>query len=244
MCTAALAAWRVLSDRVPEPVVCAGYSIGELAAYGCSGALSVSETIELAFARAALMDDCEGAQGGMLAVRGLLEAHLGAICKRLGGHIAIENGEDHFIVGAARPALKQIAEHAAQEGANTVRMLQVSIISHTPVLAPAARAFKERLRGVDAKAPAFPVIAGISGAALDHWAAAVDSLAAQLEQTIRWSTCIEAAIERGATAFFEMGPGASLVRMLQESHPEVDARSLSDFRSIDGASRWVERALS
>jgi [acyl-carrier-protein] S-malonyltransferase len=219
ICAAALAVWRALSPRVPEPVLCAGYSIGELAAYGCAGALSVAATIELARARAALMNG-------------------------FGAEIAIENGADHFVIGGARPALEQIAEHAAQEGANTVRMLQVSIISHTSVLAPAALAFKERLRGVHAQAPAFPVLAGISGAAVDNWPVAIDSLADQMKQPIRWSTCMEAAVERGASVFLELGPGASLARMLQESHPELHARSLSDFRSIGGALRWVERALS
>lgn len=244
ICSAALAAWRALSARVPEPVLCAGYSIGELAAYGCCGTLSVKATVELARVRAALMNACDDAHGGMLAVRGLLKPQVDAICIRFGAQIAIENGADHFVIGGGRPALEQIAGHATQAGASTVRMLQVSIISHTSVLQPVALAFKQRLQGVTAPAPAFPVLAGISGAAVDNWPAAVDALAAQLMQTIRWNTCIEAAVERGATAFLELGPGASLARMLQESHPELHARSLSDFRSIDGAARWVERALS
>ncbi len=244
ICSVALAAWRALSARVPEPILCAGYSIGELAAYGCAGALSVAQTVELARVRATLMDVCAGADGGMLAIRGLLKPQLAAICTRFGAQIAIENGADHFVVGGARPALEQIAGQAAQEGASTVRLLQVSVISHTSVLEPVAHAFKERLRGVAAQAPAFTVLAGISGAAVDNWPAAVDALASQIMQAIRWNTCIEAAVERGATAFLELGPGASLVRMLQDSHPELHARSLSDFRSIDGAARWVERALS
>ncbi|WP_438390511.1 ACP S-malonyltransferase [Caballeronia sp. DA-9] len=243
ICAAALAAWRALSDGLPEPAVCAGYSIGELAAYGCAGALTVGETIDLARARAALMDNCEGARGGMLAVRGIREPDVEDLCDRFGSHIAIENASDHFIIGGAEGSLEQIAEHASRAGANTVRRLPVSIISHTPLLAPAAREFKAQLRNVDAGGLAFPVLAGINGAAIHDWSAAVDTLAAQLEQTIRWSTCMEAAIERGATVFLEMGPGASLVRMLQEAHPEVHARSLSDFRSIDGALRWVERAM-
>jgi [acyl-carrier-protein] S-malonyltransferase len=221
ICAASLAAWRGLLTRVPAPVLCAGYSIGELAAYGCSGALSVAETIELARTRAALMNGCKDARGGMLAVRGLLEPQFCAICTRFGGEIAIENGEDHFVIGGTRAALEQIAAHAAQEGANTVRMLQVSVSSHTSVMEPATLAFKERLLGVHAKAPTFPVVAGISGAAVDNWAAAVDSLADQLSRPIRWSTCVEAAVEQGATVFLELGPGASLVRMLQGTLPNL-----------------------
>lgn len=244
ICAAALAAWRPLAARLPEPLLCAGYSIGELAAYGCAGALSVSETVQLARTRAAMMDGCTAADGGMLAIRGLLKPQLDALCARFGAQIAIENGDDHFIVGGSRPALEQIAAHAAQNGAGTVRQLAVSIISHTSVLEPGALAFRERLRGVTARAPMFPVIAGISGAAVENWPVAVDSLAAQLMQPIRWSTCIEAAVERGATVFLELGPGASLARMLQESHPQLRARSVADFRSVDGVLRWVEQTLS
>ncbi|PXW28642.1 malonate decarboxylase subunit epsilon [Paraburkholderia caballeronis] len=244
ICATALAAWRVLSSRLPEPVLYAGYSIGELAAYGCAGALSASQTIELARTRAALMDACADAHGGMLAVRGLLKPELESLCTRFGAQIAIENGDDHFVIGGTGPALEQIATHAAQAGASTVRRLAVSIISHTSVLQPAAAALRKRLHDVDALAPTAPVIAGISGAAVDNWPAAVDSLAAQLMQAIRWNTCVEAAVERGATVFLELGPGNSLARMIQESHPQWQARSIGDFRSFDGVSSWAERAMS
>ena len=244
ICAAALAAWRALSQRLADPLLFAGYSIGELAAYGCAGALSVPTTLELARTRAALMDDCARAHGGMLAIRGLLGPRLQALCTRVGAQIAIENGEDHFVVGGSRAAIDRLATEAMDEGATAVRPLAVSIVSHTSALESVAAAFKARLREIDARAPAFPVIAGISGATVDSWPAAVDALAAQLKQAIRWHTCIEAAVERGVTVFLELGPGTSLARMLQESHPQWQARSVADFRSIDGVSRWVERALS
>ena len=38
-CTQAMAAWAVLSAKVPRPLVVAGYSVGELAAWGVAGLL-------------------------------------------------------------------------------------------------------------------------------------------------------------------------------------------------------------
>ncbi|MGN2393561.1 hypothetical protein ACTFO6_18970, partial [Pelomicrobium sp. G1] len=48
ICTATLAAWSVLEPRLPQPVAFAGYSLGELAAYGCAGALAPAEALRLA----------------------------------------------------------------------------------------------------------------------------------------------------------------------------------------------------
>jgi len=38
-CTQAMAAWAVVSGKVPPPLVVAGYSVGELAAWGVAGLL-------------------------------------------------------------------------------------------------------------------------------------------------------------------------------------------------------------
>ena len=38
-CIQAMAAWAVLSDKIPRPLVVAGYSVGELSAWGVAGLL-------------------------------------------------------------------------------------------------------------------------------------------------------------------------------------------------------------
>ncbi|SAK46728.1 ACP S-malonyltransferase [Caballeronia pedi] len=240
VCAAALGAWHALSSRIDTPLAFAGYSIGELAAYGCAGALGFIDTLRLAQRRAALMDACARATGGMLALRGLNEAHVRVLCDGRDAAIAIANADDHFVVGGAHGVLEEIAERAAQQGAHTVRRLPVSIVSHTAALSDAASAFETVLGASGARDPDVPVLAGIDGSAIHGWPRAIQSLAAQLRQTIRWDLCTESAIERGATAFFELGPGAALSRMLQQSHPEIPARSFADFRSISGAARWIE----
>ena len=55
-CTQAMAAWAVLSAKVPRPLVVAGYSVGELAAWGVAGLLDYEEVLHLAIQRAAAMD--------------------------------------------------------------------------------------------------------------------------------------------------------------------------------------------
>ena len=80
VCALQLATWAGLRGKnLPEPRAIAGYSVGELAAYGCAGALEPGEVIQLAERRAREMDAATPGEGGLMAVRGLPFAS-GAVC--------------------------------------------------------------------------------------------------------------------------------------------------------------------
>src|SRR5271170_2971503 len=55
-CTQAMAAWAVLRTKVPRPLLVAGYSVGELAAWGVAGLIDYESVFDLAAQRAAAMD--------------------------------------------------------------------------------------------------------------------------------------------------------------------------------------------
>src|SRR4051812_47641484 len=74
ICLAQLATWRALEGESPEPRAIAGYSVGELAGYGCAGALDAPELAHLAVQRAAAMDRAAVTPGGLVALRGLPRA--------------------------------------------------------------------------------------------------------------------------------------------------------------------------
>src|SRR4029077_15784328 len=75
-CTQAMAAWAVLSAKVPRPLVVAGYSVGELAAWGVAGLLDYEEVLHLAIQRAVAMDKSTTQPSGLVAIRGLTRDRL------------------------------------------------------------------------------------------------------------------------------------------------------------------------
>jgi [acyl-carrier-protein] S-malonyltransferase len=141
-CTQALAARAALSTAWPARAVIAGYSIGELAAWGCAGALDEMGILRLARRRAAVMDAAAPSDGGLAAIVGLRRPTLEPILARHALSIAIVNDVDHFTVGGHRAALEAACQEAAACGAKRAVTLAVAVPSHTPLLREAiARVF-------------------------------------------------------------------------------------------------------
>jgi [acyl-carrier-protein] S-malonyltransferase len=244
-CTQAVAAWAVLSAKVPRPVVVAGYSVGELAAWGVAGLLDYEGVLDLAVERAEAMDAATIQPSGLVAIHGLRRAALDPICRAHGAYIAIVNGEDQMLVGGTRRALEAVAHDAQAAGAMRTTRLPVAVASHTPLLAGASDRFRQALKKAHLSAavpPSVRLLSGIDGAAVFDVHAGADKLARQIQQTVDWAACMESCRAAGVTKVVELGPGNALARFMREFMPESDAHSLSEFHSLLGVKHWMQRS--
>jgi len=242
VCLAELATWAALREALPAPLVFAGYSLGELAAYGCAGALEPEETVALAARRAELMDAAAPPGSALLALRGLPLARAGALVAEAGAEVAIVNGPDHCIAGGTGAALDLLERRAQAAGATAIR-LPVCVPAHTRLLAAAVAPFADALARSALADPALPVLAGITGAPVRTRAEAIAALAGQLARPIEWARCLAAAAEMGCTVFLELGPGSALARMAAKALPHAASRSVAEFRTLAGVARWAVSAL-
>lgn len=243
LCAVQLATWAALAPRLPEACVFAGYSVGELAAHGCAGALSPGDVIALAQRRAALMDAAGGGGQGLMAVRGLLRDLLEPVCAAHSCEIAIVNDVDRLVVGGAKEQLAELDAVLAAMGAKTTP-LSIAVASHTSVMADAVAPFRQALTAVEWRRPAAAVLAGIDGSPVRDGAKAVDALARQLAHPVNWMDCMTGLEEMGCSALLELGPCNGLARMVRDRLPAIPVRSVSEFRSLDGVVDWVASARS
>jgi len=241
ICLAQLAIWTALRSDAPETAAFCGYSVGELGAYACAGALDAAELARITVARAALMDKAAAAtHGGMLALQGLRRDVVDRLCAGQRAWVAIAIGEEEFVIGGEDAALEKLCKEFSERGAKLTR-LKVGVASHTPLLSDAVEPFRELLGASSLKAPAIPVVAGIDAAWVVRRETAVEKLALQLDHRITWSGCLEVLYERGCRVFLELGPGRALARMTLSRFDDVDARAVDDFRSLDGVSSWLSK---
>jgi [acyl-carrier-protein] S-malonyltransferase len=244
-CTQAIAAWAVVSAKVPRPLVVAGYSVGELAAWGVAGLLDYHGVLDLAMQRAAAMDEATEQPSGLAAIRGLKRARLDPICATHGAYVAIVNGEDQILVGGTRRALDAVIHDAQAAGAEHTTLLPVEVAAHTPLLASASDRFRQALTRVHlpAEVPAdVRLLSGIDGAAVFDVRAGADKLARQIQQTVDWTACMQSCRAAGVTKVVELGPGNALARLVHEFMPDGDVHSLSEFHSLPGVEHWLQRS--
>ena len=242
ICAYQVAVWSSLSTRIASPILFAGYSVGELCAYGCTGSISHADTITLACERAHLMNAASASADGMAALRGLTRSPVEALCAAYDVSIAIVNGDDHFIVGGSISGLDALTHDAVEKGASAQR-LRVGIASHTPRLAAASEPFRKVLHKAHWSDSHIAVLSGLDGAVVRDAPTAIAVLARQVSTTIRWVDCMDAIVERDARVCLELGPGNALAHMMRERNPDIDTRSIADFRSLDAVVDWVTRAV-
>jgi [acyl-carrier-protein] S-malonyltransferase len=243
---AVLRQWRLglfWSAKAPRPLVVAGYSVGELAAWGVAGLLNYKGVLDLAVQRAAAMDKATTEPSGLLAVRGLRRDALDSICKPHGAYVAIVNGEDQMLAGGTRKALDAVVHDAQAAGAERTTILPVAVPSHTPLLAEASRSFRQVLgkAHLPAEAPSGArLLSGIDGGTVFDMRAGADKLACQIQRTVDWTACMQSCRAAGVAKVVELGPGNALARMMHDFMPDSDVHSLSEFHSLSGCEHWVQ----
>jgi len=239
--TRALAAQHCLAPALPPNLLIAGYSVGEMAAWGIAGVWSVADTLRLTARRAELMDQVSESDDVLGFVRGLSHDTIESMAAQSGCAIAIINPGQLFIVGGAREQVARLCCDALRAGATQSGLLPVHVASHTPRLKRAVEPFEHALRAVKPQriASRCKLLSGAHAQAVFRPEDALRGLASQLACTIDWNAVVSALIEEGVDTMLELGPGSALADMIHAAYPSIRVRSLDDFRSLDSAKDWL-----
>ena len=196
-----LASWRV------RPEYLAGHSIGELAAAHVAGVLTLPGAARLVAARGALMRDLPPG-GGMLAVEATEDEATTAIAGRASLAVAAVNGPRSVVVSGGTDELRAVAAEFADR---RTRWLRVSHAFHSPLVEPMLDEFAAVARGLTYRAPAIPVVSGLTGTVADvgnadHWVR-------HARHTVRFADCVRFLAGAGVTMLTEVGPDAVLTAL-------------------------------
>lgn len=238
-----LAAWRALAGRLPAPVAVAGYSVGELAAFGAAGVYDDETALALAEARSQAMDACAaGREGGLLSASGVAREMVLALCERLDLAIAIDVAPDRVVLGGSTDALAEAADGLRSSGADVVP-LKVRIASHTRWMQAASDDFAAQLAPMPWRPAGTWVVTNLDGSAQRAVPPLKRALAGQIAATVRWRDAMESLAERRPACVLEVGAGSALSRLWRTHQPEVPVRSVDEFNSVSAVVNWVSRQL-
>lgn len=238
---AGIAVWRVWQAQGGAvPAQLAGHSLGEYAALVAAGAIALRDAAHLVRIRGQAMQDAtpEGV-GAMAAVLGADDAVVEEVCREVSGEHVVApanyNSPGQIVIGGHAQAVDAALAKLAERGARKAVKLAVSVPSHTPLMREAANRLSEAIKAYSWHQPAIPVIQNVDArthAGIDDIR---DALVRQLYLPVRWSECVQALAQGGATRVAECGPGKVLSGLVKRIDKTLDGRALGTPGEFDSA---------
>jgi [acyl-carrier-protein] S-malonyltransferase len=213
----------------PRADLYAGHSLGEIAALVAAGSIDAADGLWVSVRRGELMQEAAEAQpeGAMLAVLGaddlardLAHAHRLAV--------ANENAPGQTVLSGPAHAVDAASDEAKAHGARAME-LPVQGAFHSPAMARAVPRLREALAQIVVRAPATPVISGVTAKPFDDVRA---RLAEALVRPVRWTEVLATLRRLGADRFVEVGPGRVLTGLVRRTLPDVEALSLERLEAV------------
>lgn len=233
-----LAVFRVVRERLGPVAAAAGHSLGELSAHAAAGTYSFADGLCAVRLRGEFMARAgEAAPGTMAAVLGLGEAAVAELCDdaAAAGLTVVPanvNAPTQVVLSGESAAVERVSAAARAAGAKRVVELAVSAAFHSPLMSPAAEAFRQALEGMAFRRPTFPVVSNVTARPADDPARIRELLVRQLTAPVRWIECIGRMRTLGVERFAELGPGRVLTGLNRRNAKGVPTVALGTARSI------------
>lgn len=222
----AVAAFKNMDGAKPDMV--AGHSLGEFSALVANDTLSFADALRLVSVRAqAMQKACEANPSTMAAVLGLEDEKVEAICQ----HITNETGEvvvaanyncpGQLVISGSIAGIEYACAQMKEAGAKRALVLPVGGAFHSPLMISAKAELEAAINNTIFNQPKCPVYQNVTAAAVTDPSYIKQNLIAQLTGPVKWTQCVQAMIEDGATNFTECGPGKVLQGLVMKINKEM-----------------------
>ncbi len=227
-----LAAALALEKSGIKADLCAGFSLGELAALAYSGIFTYTDAFAAVCERAKCMEKASKEMDGepaMAAVMKITAEEVEALCDGLDNVYPVNyNSPGQTAISGTKAGIEAFCEKA--KGIR-VMPIPVSGAFHSPYMADASSEFENVLEKITINTPAVPVYANLTGEVYPE--DVTSCLAAQMKSPVRWQTTIERMIADGADIFIECGPGKTLAGLIKRIDKTVKVYSVQDTDSLN-----------
>jgi len=220
--------------ELATPVRIAGHSAGQYAAAVAAGALDLADGVRLARRRGELMQASGGGRpGSMAAILGLPESAESTVVAAGAQHgiivLANRNSPGQIVLSGEVAAIDAAVAAAGAAGAKRAVRLQVSIASHSPLMAEAAEGMRAALDAVEVRDPRVTMLANADAAPITTAAQLRAELSNHLTSGVDWIAAVAAMAAAGTTRYVEVGSG----RVLSGLVKRIPAAEGAEILGID-----------
>jgi [acyl-carrier-protein] S-malonyltransferase len=235
----AVAAYRLVQERLGPVGMAAGHSLGEFTAWVAAGTLDFAAAVRTVRRRGELMfaagQDRPGAMAALLGAEDAAVERLCADAAAAGGDCvpANYNAPGQLVISGDVAAIERALELAKGAGARRAVRLNVSGAFHSPLMQPAVAGLAEQLDSVHFAEPTFPVVSNVTAAPVSVAAEAKRLLVEQLTSPVRWTASVQAMLDAGVDDFVEFGPGNVLGGLVRRVNRDAATRTIGKWAEVE-----------
>lgn len=229
---------KLLEEKGIKADFVAGHSVGEYAAFGAAGYLSIDEAVKLTSARGKFMNDVAvKVNGGMAAIIGLDSDKIVETLKNVEGIVEAVNFNEpkQTVIAGQKDAIERACVALKEAGARRAMPLAVSGPFHSSLMQEAGEKLKEEAEKYNFQMTDVKLVANTTAEVLKNVDEIKEEIYKQSFGPVRWVETIQKLKAEGVTQIYEIGPGRVLAGLIKKIDKEIQVKNiekLEDFENI------------
>ncbi len=229
---------KLLEEKGIKADFVAGHSVGEYAAFGAAGYLSIDEAVKLTSARGKFMNDVAvKVNGGMAAIIGLDSDKIVETLKNVEGIVEAVNFNEpkQAVIAGQKDAIERACVALKEAGARRAMPLAVSGPFHSSLMQEAGEKLKEEAEKYNFQMTDIKLVANTTAEVLQNVDEIKEEIYKQSFGPVRWVETIQKLKAEGVTQIYEIGPGKVLAGLIKKIDKEIQVKNiekLEDFENI------------
>ena len=227
---------KLLEEKGIKADFVAGHSVGEYAAFGAAGYLSIDEAVKLTSARGKFMNDVAvKVNGGMAAIIGLDSDKIVETLKNVEGIVEAVNFNEpkQTVIAGEKSAIEKACAALKEAGAKRALPLAVSGPFHSSLMKPAGEKLIEEAEKYDFREGTAKLVANTTADFLTKPEEIKAEIYAQSFGPVKWVDTIKKLKENGVDTIYEIGPGKVLAGLIKKIDKEIKVVNINSVEDVN-----------
>ncbi len=226
---------KLLEEKGVKADYVAGHSVGEYAAIGAAGYLSLGEAVKLTSTRGEIMNEISAeVNGTMAAIIGMEADKIDEVLKGIDGVAEAVNFNEpkQTVIAGEVAAIENACEALKEAGARRAMILAVSGPFHSSLMKPAGEKILEAANTYEFKNTEVKLVANTTATVVESVEELKDELYNQAFGPVKWVDTVTALKEAGVEKIYEIGPGKVLKGLIRKIDKTLEVENVEKLDDL------------
>ncbi|WP_372713853.1 ACP S-malonyltransferase, partial [Ilyobacter sp.] len=226
---------KLMEEKGIKADYVAGHSVGEYAALGAGGYLSLEDAVKLTAFRGDTMNTVsQEVNGTMAAIIGMEASKIEEVLKGVDGVVEAVNFNEpgQTVIAGSVAAIEKACEALKEAGARRALVLSVSGPFHSSLMKPAGEKLKAEVENYVFKTGTAKLVANTTAEVTTDAEEIKKELYDQTFGPVRWVETIEKLKSEGVEKIYEIGPGKVLKGLIRKIDKTLEVENIEKLEDL------------